>query len=229
MGFGTLFFGYFLLINNVAYCGFSDPIAALVMLMGLYRLSSVNRYFKYSTYLATGFSVFSLFELVLSATELFFPTARILACLSYVSMARAAVIAVLTATLLTGIREVAKEVDLKALATRAARMSSVSLLAYSMLVLMDAPALLSRLPSPALAILTLAVVIGIPVVVIINLTVIHGAYMQICMPDEGAGKEEKESRFAFVNEYRRRRAEKDAEYLEYRREKAKKRNERTKK
>ena len=224
MGFGTLFFGYFLLINNVVYCGFTDPIAALIMLLGLYKLSSVNRYFRYAAYMAVGFAAFSLVELGLCATELFLPSAALLAYTPYVSMARSAVIAVLTATLLRGIWDVAEEVELDDLAKRAKTMVTVSAAAYAFLILMDTPLLISGLPTAVIAVLSLVAVLGIPVLVIVNLTVIHGAYMYICMPDEKTGGE-KRSRFAFVNEYRRRKAEKDAEYIEYAREKARKRRE----
>ena len=45
MGFGTLFIGYFLLLN-ITMPGVSDIIATLVMLLGLYRLQMVNGKFK---------------------------------------------------------------------------------------------------------------------------------------------------------------------------------------
>ena len=51
MGFGTLFFGYFLILN-VTYYGFTDAIAAAVMLLGFYKLSTVNSYFKYAAYVS---------------------------------------------------------------------------------------------------------------------------------------------------------------------------------
>ena len=226
MGFGTLFFGYFLLLNNVAYCGFTDPIAALILLMGFYKLTGVNRYFRYSVALSMGFAVFSFGELAFSAVEIFMPTASLLSVAAYVSMARSAIVALLTALMLRGIWDVAEEVELTPLAKKSRAMIPVSVTAYALMILMDAPSLVGGLPSPALAVLSLIVVLGIPTVVIINLTVIHGAYMMICMPDEESNRgEKKQSRFSFINEFRRRRAEREAEDMEYRIERAKMRKE----
>ena len=62
MGFGTLFIGYFLLLN-LTYYGFTDVIAASVMLLGLYKLSGVNKYFKAAAISSGALLVFSLGEL----------------------------------------------------------------------------------------------------------------------------------------------------------------------
>ena len=63
MGFGTLFIGYFLLLN-VTYYTFTDIIAALVMAMGLYKLSSVNRQFKGAFFSSIALAAIGLVELV---------------------------------------------------------------------------------------------------------------------------------------------------------------------
>ena len=47
MGFGTLFIGFFLLLN-VMDSSFTDLISALVMALAFYKLSFINRDFKYA-------------------------------------------------------------------------------------------------------------------------------------------------------------------------------------
>ena len=74
MGFGTLFIGYFLLLN-IAYYTFTDIISALVMAMGLYKLSSVNRGFGYAFYASIGFALIGAGELFLEMLSLIFPCA----------------------------------------------------------------------------------------------------------------------------------------------------------
>ena len=59
MGFGTLFFGYFLLLN-IAYNTFTDLIAALIMAMGLNKLSTVNHPFKNGFIASVIFAVIGL-------------------------------------------------------------------------------------------------------------------------------------------------------------------------
>ena len=46
MGFGTLFIGYFFLLN-ISNFTYTDIIAGMVVLLGLYKLSSVNKQFFY--------------------------------------------------------------------------------------------------------------------------------------------------------------------------------------
>lgn len=223
MGFGTLFFGYFLLLNNVSYFGFTDPIAAVVMLLGFYKLSGVNRYFRYSCLTAGVFSLFSVAELIFTALDLFAPSSALTAALPYLSMGRSVLIATLTVTMLEGIRQVAVEVELEGLPKRCRTMIPVTVAAYTLMILMDTPPLLSAMPKEMFAVLTMVILIGIPVTVIINLYSIFTAYARICMPDEAEGKE-RASRFGFVNEYRRRKQEKDREYAEYKIGKAKARS-----
>ena len=65
MGFGTLFVGYFLLLN-VGYTYYTDALAAAIMLYAFYRLSSINKPFRRAAFAAGAFLVFGLSELILS-------------------------------------------------------------------------------------------------------------------------------------------------------------------
>ena len=64
MGFGTLFVGYFFILN-FPYCAYTDALAALLMLYGLYKLSGINENFKRATYFTAVFALFGIAELFL--------------------------------------------------------------------------------------------------------------------------------------------------------------------
>ena len=66
MGFGTLFIGYFLLLN-LTYYGFTDLIAAAVLLLGLYRLSRINKHFLAASVVAVLFLIFGFAEFGIAA------------------------------------------------------------------------------------------------------------------------------------------------------------------
>ena len=63
MGFGTLFIGYFLFLN-ISYYEYTDVICALVMLMGLIRLSRYNREFSAASAICALFSVMSVLQFI---------------------------------------------------------------------------------------------------------------------------------------------------------------------
>ena len=61
MGFGTLFIGYFLLLN-ITFYEFTDVIAGVIILFGLYKLMGNSRYFKLPCYFSISFAIFGLFN-----------------------------------------------------------------------------------------------------------------------------------------------------------------------
>ncbi|MBR7116256.1 MAG: hypothetical protein IKC87_00920 [Clostridia bacterium] len=212
MGFGTLFFGYFLLLD-VLYYHFTDIIAALVMLYALYRISSVSGYFKAPTFASIGFAVFALGELVLGVLDLF-EIGDLGAVITYVSMARYVILAVFTAFLLRAIYGIATELDVEGLPMKCKTMTVSSMLVYLLLLLLSTPMLTNLLLPAVNAVLYLVALIGNIVILISNLTIIYTCYMRICMPEDLKEKEEKPSRFEFINEFRRRRKEREAERAE---------------
>ena len=207
MGFGTLFIGYFLLLN-LTYSGFTDVIAAAVMLLGLYKLSGVNKQFKQSMIAMAVFFAFSLGEFGISTYELFMGSIGSPAMVSLISIARCWIIATFTFFMLKGIEAVAKEVDVEGLPAKASRLSVCTIVIYSAWIILEAP--LSFIPDIVLAFLSLITILATIVLIIANLTVIYSAYMRICMPGDEELKD-KPSRFAFVNEYRARKEERDRE------------------
>lgn len=228
MGFGTLFFGYFLLLN-ITYYQFTDIISALIMLYALYKLSSVSPYFKRPMYLSLAFSLFGLAELIIGLMNMFFPTDVITSVVSIVSIARAVVIGLLTLLLLRAMEDIARSLDVERIPARCRTMTVWTMILYTVQILFESALLNSILPKEAISIIYMAVILGMLVLPIVNLTIIYGCYMHICLPSDLEHKP-KPSRFAFINEFRRRREEKQRrEEEEYRRRLEEKRRRRRKK
>lgn len=223
MGFGTLFFGYFLLLN-ITYFSFTDLIASLVMALGLYKLYSINTYFKGAFYTVFGLSAIGLAELVVEFLSMFIYQFNADAVLSYTTIPRSIIIAVITLFMLMGIENVAQEVGLSQLAKRARLSMPFVLIVYGFSALLEIPYLEKIIPVQIIAAASVVTLVAILVLVVVNLVTVYSAYMKICMPDEVDNDIDKPSRFGFVNKYREHTAEKQREYAEYKLEKLKKRN-----
>ena len=183
------------------------------MLLGLYKLSGVNKFFKLS-FLAGGvFLAFSLVEFGVATYEIFVVRIDSPALVSVTSIIRCLVIGALTFCVLKGIESVAKEVDVENIPKKASRLSKFTIVIYAAWVVLEAP--LSFINDYVLAVLSLLTILSTIVLLVVNLTVIYGCYMRICMPGEEE-MTDKPSRFAFVNEYRCRKAERDREAMEER-------------
>lgn len=220
MGFGTFFVGYFLLLN-ITYYAFTDIIAALVMLLGLYKLSSINKPFRLGAYAAVLFSVFALFEFVYSALVMFgdgFGEGLT----TYLAIIRYAIVAAVSLCALLGIKEVSREVDLPVNAGRATMLTYTALIVYTLLILLELPLVTDIIPVKVTAVIASVALVLELIYIIFTLTLVYSCHMKICMPEDNLPKEEKPSRFAFVNEYRKRKAEKDRQYAEYKLERRKK-------
>ena len=211
MGFGTLFIGYFLILN-LTYYGITDVIAAAVMLMGLYKLSTVNKYFKTSAISACVFLAFSLGELGITFYELFFRKIDSDVFISCMSIARCLVVGIMTVLILKAIEDVAKEVDIPTLAEKSKRQLCATATTYGFWIILELP--LTFIDEYILAVSSLVVIIAAIVIIIMNLSVIYNAYMKICMPGDEDITKEKPSRFSFVNEYRARKAERQKDEYE---------------
>ena len=212
MGFGTLFIGYFFLIN-ISYFAYTDIIGAMVMLMGLYKLSSVNRQFKVGMYIAISFSVFSLAELVISFAEIFISNKFIYDILPpYLGAARYLMIFAISLTVLRGIAGVACEVDASELASAAKRnryFTAIFIIASLLEIPFTADILGNASPY-----IYFAVLLAVIIFILMMLSVIYKAYMQICMPEDLVPKDKK-SKFEFLNKFYDRIEEKGRKYAEY--------------
>ena len=69
MGFGTLFIGYFLLLN-LTYYRFTDLIAALLMLLAFYKLREINRHFRVAIISSGLFAAIGAIELAEALAQL---------------------------------------------------------------------------------------------------------------------------------------------------------------
>ena len=110
MGFGTLFIGYFFLVN-ISYFEYTDIISAMIMLLGLYSLSRFNRGFKTGLIFNAVFAIFSLAELIISVITLFDPFAMEGISATVFAIPRYSLIFGITVSVLIGINDLSKEVE----------------------------------------------------------------------------------------------------------------------
>ena len=225
MGFGTLFIGYFFLIN-ISYFAYTDIIGALIMLMGLYKLSSVNTYFKGASIGAMAFSAVALAELVLSAIEIFTFGEWLPVTQSYVSAIRYAVIFATSYLLTLGIRSVAREVDADEIYRAAKRNLPISY-CLALAAILEIP-FLGGFLGGALPYIYFVLLIVLVLFTVLTLILIYKAYMQICMPEDAEIKDKK-SRFEFLNRFYERIEQKGREYSEYKMKSAKEKQNKRKK
>jgi hypothetical protein len=217
MGFGILFVGYFLLLS-FAYAYFTDALAAAVMLYALYKLAYLNDGFKNALRTSVGFLVFGLCELGISFAELLLPTADLAILFGARAIFRHLLIFALSFFILDGVKKVAKEVDLPYLAKRCVRNVWLTLASCVLSVILEATSLTSFVEARVIVGLYLISIVFTIAVISLNLVQIYGAHMRIYLPENDA---EKESKFGFVNAFRRHEEEKSREYAEYKLEKMK--------
>ena len=226
MGFGTLLFGYFLILN--LNFRFTDAVAAVIMLYALYKLSVVNRNFKLAAIGAAVFTAIGVYELVVVALEMFGVTAPEL--LNTVSvLVRYLTVGVTRTLLLLGMRDVSSFVGLLELSRKCSRLAFATVIVHAYYMLMELDVLGLILPAAALKVMILLALVSMFATVILNLTAIFGCYSKICMPEsEKYDAQEKRSKFEFVNKFREHQDEKQREYAEYKLEKYKKKAEKAK-
>ena len=213
MGFGTLFIGYALLLS-IAYNGLTDIIAAAVMLLGLYKLSTINKYFKLASIAASVFLLFSLGELGIWTYEMFFRRIDEPIFISAISIIRCAIVGTMTVLMLKGIETVAREVELSETQKKAARLSIANAVFYTVWIVFELP--LTFIGETTLARIYAVIILLSIALIVANLVIIYSCYMRICMPGDEDITRDKPSRFGFVNEYRARKAEREREAAEER-------------
>ena len=215
MGFGILFIGYFLLLNNVSYYMLTDVISALLMLMAFYKLAYLNRGFSLGFIFCSIFSLFGAFEFISEAMRMFNFVSLGATFISVVGMIRYLLICLSTVFMLIGARDIAREVDLNALALRCHRGIILTFIIYALNIIWQTSSLLGFAPNVKfMALSGYIIILATLILVIMNLVSVYGCYMHICMPSDNA-KGEKKSRFSFVNAFRAHEEEKRREYTEY--------------
>lgn len=222
MGFGTLFIGYFLLLNifNFAY---TDLIAALIMAYGAYKLASVTPDFKRGFYLTLPLALLGLYEVVALLFDMFGMKLGTDTLTGIIGIIRCALIGALSFLFLTGIKKLSVELDITRLNERARGARLLITLAYSIALILEIPSLDKIIPTKVLAVIALLSLVFTFSAIIYALTAIYSAYMRICMPEDLL-KEEKQSRFSAVNKFRENEKKRGEEYANYKMEKYKEKN-----
>ncbi len=224
MGFGTLFIGYFLLLNIFNYA-YTDLIAALIMMFGAYKLSSVSPDFKRGYYVIIPFAAIGVYELVFEFLGMFTHALQNATVTGIIGILRCALIGASSYLFLSAIKKLADEVELPLLRDKAKSSRIGIIIAYSIALILEVPSLDKLIPQKALAVIALLSLIYTFIVTIYALTAIYSAYMRICMPEDLL-REEKQSKFSAVNKFRENEKRRGEEYASY---KVKKFNGKTKK
>lgn len=211
MGFGTLFIGYFFLIN-ITYYTFTDLLGGLIMLLALSSLARFNRPMRVSMIADGVFCLIGLAEFVIAIADMFslFDGSGVLAVLLPI---RHIAVATLSVCLLLGVRSLAIEVGLEKLGAKCQRLLTLPALTYLLSALLDIPALFPPDAAKDTQIVALIVLLMTLASVTLVLSTIHTAYRRICMPED-ADMPEKPSRFAFINRYREKQEQRNREVAE---------------
>ncbi len=226
MGFGTLFIGYFFILN-FAYSSYTDAVCGIIALYGAYKLSSVNNGFKLGTVFTLAFTVFGIAELGVSVYDMFVYGELPAVVFSLISVIRYILIALLSLFLLYGMRDVANEVKLRTLAIKCERVGYMTIPIYALSAILELLGLFGVFGAKIFTVLGVITLVCNIALIVMTLICIYSCYMRICMPGE-SDTEEKKSRFGFVNAIRKHEEEKQREYAEYRLEKYKRAQEKKK-
>ena len=199
------------------------------MLYGLYNLSGVNREFTISAFFSAAFTFIGVAEFTIEILRVFavFTISPLL--YSIVAIVRTVLLGALTAYMLLGMQSVSREVGLTSLSNISKRLYILTLPVYSVNLLLEILGLFSLKEVLTLAILSVTSLVLTLTLTVLILIRIYDCYAKICMPEDKSAEEKpKESRFGFVNSFRRHEEKKQQEYAEYRLDKFKKKIEKKK-
>jgi len=226
MGFGTLFIGLFLLLN-IFYYGFTDLIAALIILLAIYKLWRIDGYFRLAAIPTALLGVLGCAELILEMLSVFGGGAAVP---DFLSALRYLVIGTMLTLLLSGIKRTGAEVEAGEVTLRAKIALPLVCVIFTLGVILELPQLTSFIDSRAIVISATVFLIILFLTLCYALYTVYTAYRWICMPeDRDNDVQDKPSRFGFVNRFRERQEEKRREYAEYKLESFKKSVNKTKK
>ena len=181
MGFGTLFIGYFFLVN-ISYFQFTDILAAAVMLMGLYKLSRFNKSLMRAFDSCAAFFLLSVMEFAFSAIEMFTEVSPFEAISPYMSIVRYLLLFVMNVFIMRGIRAIANEVGASETEI-SARVTLPFCAVYLFAALFSLPYLAMAIGN-AIAYIYLLLLVAVFAYVLFGLAAIYKAYMHICLPGE---------------------------------------------
>ena len=196
------------------------------MLYALYKLSGINRPFSRAMRVAMVFSVLGVIEFIYTAMIVFFPELGASFVFTVLSIVRYAVICILSTLAFLGMREVADEVGLRVISIKCERVVYMTLPIYALSVISEILSFFN-MPFTVMQYISVVILVCNMALVIISLIVIYNCYMRICMPEDNDMAERK-SKSALVNKFREHEDKKRQEYVDYRREKQNKKQEKLK-
>lgn len=212
MGFGTLFIGYFLILN-LTYYGATDLIAGIVMMMAFYKLRTVNKYFSFAILPSALFALVGVPELIELGASLFGRDFSLI--LNYTAAPRYLVICMISILMMKGIEKVAREVEVYKTAKSARSVQPFIYLVFGGMMILELPITYGE-ESKWIALAGLIFLLGCFALTLYSLTVIYSAYKWICMPEDVDNEvEDKPSRFGIVNSFRAHQEKRNREYAEY--------------
>ena len=198
MGFGTLFIGYLIGLNTVAYPGFTKILSYLVMLMAATKLARFNRHLKGAYYALIPTCLVGVCHLFVEAGALFSLFAEDTESLlvGIVSPIAAILELVFMMRLLRGLQELAVETEVKVLEIAAFRNRIFTLVYYALYILgllfLNGAENGKLFAYCAIVILLLGLA-----VTLLNAKLFYNFYMWICLPEDLA-MERKPSRFPLL-------------------------------
>ncbi len=227
MGFGTLFLGYLILVNNIAFTGFTKIIAYLIMLLALLKLRPYNAPLKSAFISLIPLSLMGLVLLYLQATELLsLPVSP--DAVTYSSVIASVLELVFSFYLLKGLQALAKETGIYVLEVRAFRNRLFTVLYYLLFIVGQIP---WEGNAVFFAYYSIVILLFGFAVMLLNAKLIYNCYMWICLEgEEDMGRRHSsfkpldklyERLDALWEGFAKRRGEADAEY---RREQAERKN-----
>ena len=136
MGFGTLFIGYFLILN-LTYYGATDLIAGIVMMMAFYKLRTVNKYFSFAILPSALFALVGVPELIELGAKMFGGDLSFI--LNYTAAPRYLVICMISILMMKGIEKVAREVEVYKTAKSARNVQPLIYLVFVGMMILELP------------------------------------------------------------------------------------------
>lgn len=214
MGFGTLLIGYLFMLNPGVYNGFTDLIGFLIMLYAMVSLRVYNRPLKAAFFILIPLTLVGAFSFVTTGMEFLGASSLPPDALTAVSIITRLVTLAFTVTLLSGLRDLAKETDIPVLVRRATLCRVLTYVYYVLLAALAVPALNAAATSFAINAVIPILLFGF-VTILLNLHLIFNCYRWICLPED-IEMTVKPSRFGFINQLRSKTDKLEADFLEKR-------------
>lgn len=214
MGFGILFFGYLFMLNPGVYDGFTNLFGYLIMLYAMLSLRVYNRSLKAAFYILLPLTLLGGFSFVTTSLEFLSLYALPDVAVTAVAVATRLMTLAYTATLLSGLRDLARETEIPVLVQRATLCRVLTYIYYILFAALEVTATNEAATDFAVNALIPILIFGF-VTVLLNLHLIFNCYRWICLPEDLEMKEAP-SRFGFVNKIREKRDEVEAKFVEKR-------------